>query len=120
MLLGDPRQADQRTQSFHFPIVIHQSLDPAARSSAQAPSSLSLGHDVFYLCFSSSARIDFILWQEKKNFKENASLRPDKFAWTSTVLNSRREIDRLLDANNSIMETDGEGKFVSFKAGVSR
>ena len=29
MLLGDPRQADQRTQSFHFPIVIHQSLDPA-------------------------------------------------------------------------------------------
>ena len=42
MLLGDPRQADQRTQSFHFLIVIHQSLDPAARSSAQAPSSLSL------------------------------------------------------------------------------
>ena len=42
MLLGDPRQADQRTQSFHFAIVIHQSLDPAARSSAQAPSSLSL------------------------------------------------------------------------------
>ena len=42
MLLGDPRQADQRMQSFHFPIVIHRSLDPAARSSAQAPSSLSL------------------------------------------------------------------------------
>ena len=42
MLLGYPRQADQRTQSVHFPIVIHQSLDPAARSSAQAPSSLSL------------------------------------------------------------------------------
>ena len=43
MLLGDPRQADQRTQSFHFAIVIHQSLDPAACcSSAQAPSSLSL------------------------------------------------------------------------------
>ena len=41
MLLGDPRQADKRTQSFHLPIVIHQSLDPAARSSAQAPSSLS-------------------------------------------------------------------------------
>ena len=40
MLLGDPLQADQRTQSFHFPIVIHQLLDPAARSSAQAPSSL--------------------------------------------------------------------------------
>ena len=42
MLLGDPRQADQRTQSFHFAVVVHQSLDPAARSSAQAPSSLSL------------------------------------------------------------------------------
>ena len=41
MLLGDPRQSDQRTQSFHFPIVVHQSLDPAAQSSAQAPSSLS-------------------------------------------------------------------------------
>ena len=41
----------------------------------------------------------------------------DKFAGTSrsTVLNSRRERDRLLDANNSIMETDGEVKFVSFK-----
>ena len=23
MLLGDPRQADQQTQSFHFPIVVH-------------------------------------------------------------------------------------------------
>ena len=42
MLLGDPRKADQITQSFHFPIVIHQSLDPAARSSAQAPRSFSL------------------------------------------------------------------------------
>ena len=42
MLLGDPRQTDQRTQSFHFPIVIHQSLDSAARLSAQAPSSLFL------------------------------------------------------------------------------
>ena len=42
MVLGDLRQAEQRTQSFHFPIVIHQSLDPAARSSAQAPSSSSL------------------------------------------------------------------------------
>ena len=39
---GDPRQSDQRTQSFHFPIVVHQSLDPAAQSSAQAPSFLSL------------------------------------------------------------------------------
>ena len=35
--------ADQRMQSFHFPIVIHQSLDPAARAlKRQAPSSLSL------------------------------------------------------------------------------
>ena len=42
MLLGGPRQSDQRTQSFHFPIVVHQSLDPAAQSSAQAPISLSL------------------------------------------------------------------------------
>ena len=42
MLLGDLRQADQRMQSFHFPIVIHQSRDPAARSSAQAPCFLSL------------------------------------------------------------------------------
>ena len=42
MLLGDPRQSDQRTQSFHFPMVVHQSLDPAAQSSAQAPSSYCL------------------------------------------------------------------------------
>ena len=35
MLLGDPQQADQRTQSFHFPSVNHQSLDPAARSSTR-------------------------------------------------------------------------------------
>ena len=35
---GDPRQADQRTQSFHFAIVIDQSLDPAARAlKRQAP-----------------------------------------------------------------------------------
>ena len=32
MLLGDPRQADQRMQSFQFPIVIHKSLE---RSSAK-------------------------------------------------------------------------------------
>ena len=37
MLLGDPRQSDQRTQRFHFPIVVHQSLDPASQSSDQAP-----------------------------------------------------------------------------------
>ena len=44
--LGDQRQADQRTQSFHFAVVIHQSLDPAARSSAQAPSSLLSLHEL--------------------------------------------------------------------------
>ena len=38
MLLGGPRQVDQRTQSFPFPIVIHQSLDPSARAlKRQAP-----------------------------------------------------------------------------------
>ena len=38
MLLGHPQQADQWTQSFPFPIVIHQSLDPAARAlKRQAP-----------------------------------------------------------------------------------
>ena len=38
MLLGDQGQADQRTQSFHLPIVGHQSLDPAARAlKLQAP-----------------------------------------------------------------------------------
>ena len=54
MLLGDPRQSDQRTQSFHFPIVVHQSLDPAAQSSAQAPSSLSF--NTWHALRSSSAR----------------------------------------------------------------
>ena len=57
MLLGDPRQADQRTQI--SPIVIHQSLDPAALSSAQAPSSLSLHElralDMYRLSFSQNA-----------------------------------------------------------------
>ena len=54
--------------------------------------------------------------RKKKTKKiQRKCVRLDKFAWTSTVLNSGREIDRLLDANNSIMETDGEGKFVSFK-----
>ena len=38
MLLGDPWQADQRTQSFPLPIFIHQSLNPAARAlKRQAP-----------------------------------------------------------------------------------
>ena len=40
MLLGDPRQSDQRTQSFHFPIVVHQSLDPAAQSSPRSSAKL--------------------------------------------------------------------------------
>ena len=48
----------------------------------------------------------------KKNQRKCAPL--DKFTWTSAVLDSHRGRDRLLDANNSIMETDGEGKFVSF------
>ena len=44
MLLGDPRQSDQRTQSFHFPTVVHQSLDAtlllnrALNCKRQAPS----------------------------------------------------------------------------------
>ena len=36
VLLGDPRQADQRAQTFNFSIVNHQPLD----GTAQAPSSL--------------------------------------------------------------------------------
>ena len=36
----------------------------------------TLGHDVFYLCFSSSARIDFSLWREKKNKKISKKMRP--------------------------------------------
>ena len=48
MLLGDPRQSDQRTQSFHFPIVVHQSLNPAAQSSAQAPSSFTCLYKVMH------------------------------------------------------------------------
>ena len=34
MLLGDPRQSDQLTQSFHFPIVIHQSQSRALKRQA--------------------------------------------------------------------------------------
>ena len=47
-----------------------------------------LGHNVFYLCFSSSARIDFSLWGEKKKqkkFKENAYLWT---SWRGQVLSS--------------------------------
>ena len=51
MLLGDPRQADQRTQSFNFSMVIHQSLDPAA----QGPSSLSL-----HACVNQSSTVCFL------------------------------------------------------------
>ena len=54
------------------------------------------------------------LARKKKTKKFQRKCVPlDKFAWTSTVLDRRRERDRLFDANNSIMETDGEGKFVS-------
>ena len=94
------------------------SIPPILHSSLQQGKVVfgMLGHDVFYLCFSSSARIDFSLWREKKKQKIQRKCVPlDKFALTSTVLDRRRERDRLLDANNSIMETDGEGKFVSFK-----
>ena len=49
MLLGDSRQADQRTQNFNFSIVIHQFLDPA-------PSSLSL-----HACMNQSSTVRFQL-----------------------------------------------------------
>ena len=55
---------------------------------------------------------------KKKKFKENAYLRTSlrgQVPVLSSTCDSRRERDRLLDANNSIIETDGEGKFVSFK-----
>ena len=58
MLLGNPRQSDQRTQSFHFPIVVHQSLDPNAQSSAQAPSSLSLSCTSKFERSTGSERVD--------------------------------------------------------------
>ena len=67
----------------------------------------------FSYSLSSSARIDFSLWQEKK-FQENV------YFWTSSrgqVLSStvaEKETD-CSTQNNSIMETDGEGKVVSFK-----
>ena len=51
MLLGDPRQVDQRTQSFNFSIAIHQYLDPTA----QAPRSLSL-----HACMNQSATFLFL------------------------------------------------------------
>ena len=58
MLLGDPRQSDQRTQSFHFSIVVHQSLDPADQSSAQAPSALSLHAPSRFERSTGSERVD--------------------------------------------------------------
>ena len=51
MLLGDPRQADQRTPSFNFSMVILQSLDPAA----QGPSFLSL-----HACVNHSSTVRFL------------------------------------------------------------
>ena len=49
MLLGDPRQSDQRTQSFHLPIVIHQSLDPGCCSIER-----SSGNLLIFTCTSST------------------------------------------------------------------
>ena len=54
MLLGDPRQADQRRQSFNFSIVIHQSLDPTA----QAPRSLFL---FLHACMIQSSTFRFLV-----------------------------------------------------------
>ena len=70
----------------------------------------------FFICVSRPAHALISASGEKKKNKkkiQRKSVPLDKFAWTSTVLKSRRERDRSLDANNSIMETDGEGKFVS-------
>ena len=66
-----------------------------------------LGHDVFYLCFSSSARIDFSLWREKKkkNSKKkrtSGQVRVDKYCPQQSQRKRR-------------IETGGEGKFFSFK-----
>ena len=70
----------------------------------------------FFICVSHPAHALISTSGKKKNKKiQRKCVRLDKFAWTSTVLNSRREIDRLLDANDGIMETDGEEKFVSLK-----
>ena len=71
----------------------------------------------FFICVSRPAHALISASGKKKRTKkfQRKCVCLDKFAWTSTVLNSRREIDRLLDANNSILETDGEGKVVSFK-----
>ena len=72
---------------------------------------------VFFICVSRLAHAWISAADKKKNNKkiQGKCVPLDKFAWTSTVLDSRRGRDRLLDASNSIMETDGEGKFVSFK-----
>ena len=71
----------------------------------------------FFICVSRPAHALISASGEKKKKKPKKIQRKcvplDKFARTSTVLNSRRERDRSLDANNSIMETDGESKFVS-------
>ena len=68
-----------------------------------------------FICVSRPAHALISASGEKKKTKkfQRKCVPPDKFAWTSTVLDRRRERDRLLDANNSIMETDREGKFVS-------
>ena len=70
----------------------------------------------FFICVSRPAHALISASGEKKKTKkiQRKCVPLDKFAWASTVLDSRRGRDRLLNANNSIMETDGEGKFVSF------
>ena len=56
----------------------------------------------FFICVSRPAHALISASGKKKKKFQRKCVRLDKFAWTSTVLNSRREIDRLLDTNNSI------------------
>ena len=67
MLLGDPRLTDQRTQSFNFAIVNHQSLD----RNAKAPSSLSYMYGlVQWNCFSEVTGytwVTCIQWRQRTN-----------------------------------------------------
>ena len=54
-----------------------------------------LGHDVFYLCFSSSTRIDFSLWQGKKNSKKmrtSGQVHVDKYCPRHTTV-AEKETD---------------------------
>ena len=73
MPLGDPRQADQRTQSFNFSIIIHLSLDPTT----QARRSLSLHvawfiESVFYIPLScTSERTRSSTWVSSHSVTES-------------------------------------------------